>query len=93
MIAPEKEYLERIRVLMKRRRIALSLKQNEAAKRSGVNINTLRYFEQRGEISLENLLRLMNVYKMDTRLVHGIEDMSWWSINELENAEKKKKVR
>ena len=93
MIAPEKEYLERIRVVMKRRRIALALKQNEAAMRSGVNLNTLRHFEQKGEISLENLLRLMNVYTMDVRIVRCVEDMSWWSVVELENAEKKKTVR
>jgi hypothetical protein len=93
MIAPEKEYLERIRMVMKRRRVGISLKQSDAAKRSGVNINTLRYFEQKGEISLENLLRLMNVYKMDIRMVRCLEDMSWWSVDELENAENKKKVR
>ena len=93
MIALEKEYLERIRVMMKRRRIALSLKQNDAANRSGINISTLRHFEQKGEISLENFLRLMNVYTMDSRVVRCIEDMSWWSVNELENAEKKKKIR
>jgi transcriptional regulator with XRE-family HTH domain len=93
MISPEKEYLERIRIIMKRRRIALRLKQSDSAKRSGVNINTLRHFEQSGEISLENLLRLMNVYKMDLRIVQCFEDMSWWSIDELKNAEEKKTVR
>ena len=93
MIAPEKEYLERIRVVMKRRRIALGFKQNEAAIRSGVNLSTLRHFEQKGEISLENLLRLMNVYMMDVRMMRCVEDISWWSVEELENAEKKKSVR
>lgn len=93
MIAPEKEYLERIRVVLKRRRVSLSLKQSDAAKQSGVNINTLRHFEQSGEISLENLLRLLYVYKMDMRLMRFIEDMSWWSVDELENAETKKTVR
>jgi len=93
MIAPEKEYLERIRVIMKRRRIALALKQNDAAIRSGVNLNTLRHFEQKGEISLESFLRLMHVYAMDVRMVRCVEDVSWWSVTELENAEKKKTVR
>jgi transcriptional regulator with XRE-family HTH domain len=93
MIAPEKEWLERIRNLLKKRRVALSLKQTDAAGMSGVNINTLRHFEQKGEISLENLLMLMHVYKMDDRLVHSIEDMSWWSVEELERAEEKKTVR
>ena len=93
MIAIEKEYLERIRVVMKRRRIALSLKQSDASRRSGINLSTLRYFEQHGEISLENLLRLMNVYGMDSRIIRCFEDMSWWSVDELKNAENKKKVR
>jgi hypothetical protein len=93
MKTSEKEYLERIRVVMKRRRIALALKQNDAAVQSGVNLNTLRHFEQKGEISLENLLCLMHVYKMDLRMVRSIEDMSWWSVDELENAERKKTVR
>jgi hypothetical protein len=93
MIAPEKECLERIRNIMKKRRVALSLKQSDAARMSGVNINTLRHFEQKGEISLENLLMLMHVYQMDDRLVHSIEDMSWWSVGELEKAEQKKTVR
>lgn len=93
MISPEKEYLERIRVVMKRRRIALAFKQSDAAARSGVNLNTLRHFEQKGEISLENILRLMHVYKMDIRTVRCIEDMGWWSVGELENAEKKRTVR
>jgi transcriptional regulator with XRE-family HTH domain len=78
---------------MKRRRIALGFKQNEAAIRSGVNLSTLRHFEQKGEISLENLLRLMNVYMMDVRMMRCVEDISWWSVEELENAEKKKTVR
>jgi transcriptional regulator with XRE-family HTH domain len=93
VIAPEKEYLERIRVLMKRRRVALAFKQNDAARMSGVNVNTLRHFEQKGEISLENLLMLMHAYKMDLRIVQCIEDMSWWSVAELEKAERNKTVR
>lgn len=93
MIATEKEYLERIRMLMKRRRIAVGFKQKDAARMSGVNINTLRHFEQRGEISLENILMLMHAYNMDARVVQSIEDMSWWSVTELERAEKNKTVR
>jgi transcriptional regulator with XRE-family HTH domain len=93
MIAPEKEYLERIRVVMKRRRVALSLKQSEAARKSGVNISSLRHFEQKGEISLEHFLMLLHAYTMDTRIVRSIEDMSWWSVDELEKAERKRTVR
>ncbi|NLG19102.1 MAG: helix-turn-helix domain-containing protein [Fibrobacter sp.] len=93
MISFEKEYLERIRVVLKTRRIALGLKQSDASNRSGVNLNTLRHFEQKGQISFENLLRLLHVYNMDLRIVKCFEDMSWWSVDELERAEDKKTVR
>jgi transcriptional regulator with XRE-family HTH domain len=93
MTSFEKEYLERVRVVMKSRRIALGLKQSDAATRSGVNLNTLRHFEQKGQISFENLLRLLHVYGMVLRVVKCLEDMSWWSVDELERAEEKKTVR
>jgi len=93
MISSEKEYLARIRVVMKNRRIAIGFKQKEAAKRSGVNLFTLQRFEQKGDISLENLFRLLHVYNMDRRIISSFEDMSWWSVDELERAETKKKVR
>jgi hypothetical protein len=36
---------------------------------------------------------LMHAYKMDLRIVQCIEDMSWWSVAELEKAERNKTVR
>ena len=93
MISSEKEYMERIRVVLKNRRIGLGLKQSDAAKRSGVSLSTLRIFEQKGQISLEHLLMLLHVYNMDLRVVKCFEDMSWWSVDELERAETKKTVR
>ena len=93
MISIEKEYLLQIRDLFKDRRIALGLKQVEAASRSGVNIATLRLFEKSGQISLANMLKISVLYKMDRRLVESVTDRSWWSITELERAERFKTVR
>ena len=93
MISLEKEYLLQIRDLFKDRRIALGLKQVEAASRSGVNIATLRLFEKSGQISLANLLKISVLYKMDRYLVESVTDRSWWSITELERAERLKTVR
>lgn len=93
MLSATKEYLERVRLLMKDRRIALSIKQKDAAEKSGVNIRTLQHFEQTGEISFENLIRLFHLYKMDRKVISCIEDRSWWSVDELERAENKSKVR
>ena len=93
MLSATKEYLERVRSLMKDRRVALSLKQKDAAGKSGVNIRTLQHFEQTGEISFENLLKLFYLYKIDRKVISCIEDRSWWTVEELERAEKKSKVR
>lgn len=93
MVSAEKEYLERIRVVLKSRRIALGMKQTDASSRSGINISTLQHFEQKGEISLENLLRLMNIYGMSLRIVKAFEDYSWWTIPELERAENRNRIK
>ncbi len=93
MISIEKEYLLQIRDLFKDRRIALGLKQVEVASRSGVNISTLRLFEKSGQISLSNLLKISVLYKIDRRLMVSVTDRSWWSITELERAERFKTVR
>jgi len=89
----EKEYLLLIRDLFKDRRIAIGLKQVEAASRSGVNIATFRLFEKNGQISLINLLKISVLYKIDRRLIESVTDRSWWSITELERAERFKTVR
>ena len=93
MVLIEKEHLKRVRDLMKERRIALLYKQVDAARRSGVNIATLRKFEQSGAISFYNLLKLMVLYKMDSKVMDCIEDRRWWTIEELQRAEKQRTVR
>ncbi len=46
---------------MRERRLAINLTQAGLSKRSGVTLGTLRRFEQSGEISIDNLLKLMLV--------------------------------
>jgi len=43
---------------VKRRRLDANLSQQGLADRSGVSIATLRVFERKGKVSLENLLKL-----------------------------------
>jgi DNA-binding XRE family transcriptional regulator len=93
MVSASQEYLERVKTLMKERRIALSLTQKDAAERSGVNLRTLQHFEQTGEINFEKLLKLFVLYRMDKRVMMHIEDRSWWTVEELERSETKSKVR
>ncbi len=87
------ENLEKIRDIMKERRVVMNLTQKEAAIKSGVNIRTIQYFEQKGDISLINLLKLMSVYRMDERIQKCFEDRSWWTIEQLDRAEKRKRAR
>ncbi|OGJ86782.1 MAG: hypothetical protein A2268_14010 [Candidatus Raymondbacteria bacterium RifOxyA12_full_50_37] len=93
MISAQKEYLRRIRDCLKERRIALSLKQSDAAEKAGLRLRTLRQYEQTGKISFDKLLKLLAVYRMDSRVLSCIEDRTWWSIEELERAETGKRVR
>jgi transcriptional regulator with XRE-family HTH domain len=87
------ENLEKTREMLKERRVVMNMTQKEAAQRAGVNIRTLQHFEQTGEISFLNLLKLMSVYRMDDRVMKSIEDRSWWTIEQLERAESRKRAR
>jgi transcriptional regulator with XRE-family HTH domain len=46
---------------MRQRRLDMELTQQGLAERSGVPLPTLRKFEQKGQISLESLLKLLKV--------------------------------
>jgi len=43
---------------LRQRRLSMNLTQQAMAKRSGVSLGSLKRFENQGEISLKNLLRL-----------------------------------
>ena len=84
---------ERIASLLRQRRVAMGLKQTQAAEMAGVAAPTLRLFEQTGQISLERLMRLCRVYRMDTNVMSGFESREWWSLEEIKDAETKRTVR
>ena len=56
-----------------KRRLALNLTQTGLAQRSGVALATLRKFEQKGQISLESLLKLQMVLGDLNALVKATE--------------------
>ena len=87
------ENIEIIRDLLKERRIVLNQTQKEASMRSGVNLETLRYFEQTGKISLLNFLKLLNIYQMDQRVIECLKNRSWWTLEQLKMADKRKRAR
>lgn len=87
------ENQEKIRTVLKERRVVLNLTQSEVSSRAGVKVDTLRHFEQTGKISLINMLRLLSVYRMDERLVACLQDRSWWTLEQLQRAEHRKRAR
>lgn len=93
MKAASKQYIERISVIMKKRRIALDMKQSEAAEKAGISLGTLRKFEQSGEISLERFFKLCRIYQMDFHIMAAIENRDWWALEEIKKAESKRTVR
>lgn len=86
------ENLEKIQKVFKERRIVMNMTQKEAARKSGMNLRTLQHFEQKGNISLINLLKLLGIYRMDERLLKCIEDRTWWTMEQLERAESRKRA-
>lgn len=93
MKAASKQYIERISDIMKKRRIALEMKQSEAATKAGLSLGTLRKFEQTGEISLERFFKLCRLYRMDDHIMASIEQRDWWAMEEIKRAETKRTVR
>lgn len=93
MKAASKQYIERISVIMKKRRIALDMKQSEAAEKAGISLGTLRKFEQSGEISLERFFKLCRIYQMDSHIMAAIENRDWWALEEIKKDESKRTVR
>ena len=80
---------------MRNRRLATGLTQQGLAKRSGVNLATLRKFEQKGVISLESFLRLTMVLDALEDVVGATEPpaRAYSSIDEVLEAERRKPPR
>ena len=87
------ENLEKTKEILRERRIVMNMTQQEASRRSGVNISTLRHFEQSGEISYLNLLKLLSLYGMAQRVMEAMEDRSSWTLEQLERGETRKRAR
>ncbi len=87
------ENIENVCQFLKERRVVMNLTQKEASERSGVNLETLRHFEQTGQISLLNFFKLLSIYRMDQRIMEHIKDRSWWTLEQLEKSEKRKRAR
>ena len=86
---------ETIAANMRNRRLATGLTQRGLAKRSGVNLATLRKFEQKGVISLESFLKLTMVLDALESVVKATEPptLAYSSIDEVLEAERKKPSR
>lgn len=67
---------EQLAVDMRQRRIALELTQEGLASRAGVNLFTLRKFEQKGLVSLESFLKIAMVLGVLDQLVAAIKPMN-----------------
>jgi transcriptional regulator with XRE-family HTH domain len=78
---------------MKKRRVALDMKQAEAAQKAGITLGTLQKFEQAGRISLERFLRLCHTYRMESQLIAAVESQSAWTLEQIKRADTKKTVR
>lgn len=61
-----KDICQSIAIRVKSRRLEMNLTQNGLSARSGVNIETYRKFERKGEISLQNLVKIAFVMDVTT---------------------------
>jgi transcriptional regulator with XRE-family HTH domain len=93
MKAASKQLIEQVAQVMKKRRVAIGLKQSEAAARAGISLGTLRKFEQAGQISLERFFKLCRLYRMDGQIMAALEQRGFWALEEIKRAETKKTVR
>jgi transcriptional regulator with XRE-family HTH domain len=78
---------------MKRRRVALNMKQTEAAARSGVALGTLQKFERTGSISLERFFKLCHTYNMESQIIAAFEQRDSWTLEQIKRADSKRIVR
>lgn len=58
---------------MQQQRVSLGLTQADLAARSGVNLSTLRKFEQKGQISLLSLLKIALVLQLLDKIVAALQ--------------------
>ncbi len=69
-----KEILEKLPVLIRKKRIGKELTQAELAVRANVSLASLRKFEQKGQISLESFIKLAFVLDLAEPILQAIQD-------------------
>lgn len=72
---------------VKNRRLELNLTQNGLATRSGVNIESYRKFERKGEISLQSLVKLAFALNMTDDFSSLFAQKQYQSLDELLGSE------
>ncbi|MHB1565062.1 MAG: helix-turn-helix domain-containing protein [Leptospirillum sp.] len=89
----EKEILLKIAKDIKAIRVKMNLTQMELSNRSGVSHGTLKKFEQSGQISLKNLVKLAFVLNKNDELASIFETKIIPDLFMLENKPERKRAR
>ena len=89
-------WLKKLLKKLKRSRLKLNLSQQSLSEKSGVSYGTLKKFEQKGQISLESLLKIAlalgEMDKFENLFTKGDGQLPA-SINELLDDNSRKRVR
>ena len=86
------EAREQVGQYIKEQRVRFGYTQKSLADRSGVNLATLRKFEQTGVISLESLLKIFKVLQLISNFEKAIKP-SEAEYSSIEDYEARKKVK
>jgi len=89
----EKEIIQQISSALRARRVAIGITQQEAAKRAGLSPRTIQNIETKGIISLQNLVKLLFVYRMETVVLDSFKNKDGLKLDEIKRAEKNVRVR
>ena len=92
ILAP-REILKAIAMNEKACRKRAGYTQQELAERSGVNLASLRRFEQKGEIALSSLMKIAIVLRAQDEFLSLFPSIRYKSIKEIINAECKESRR
>ena len=78
-----KDICQSIAIRVKSRRLEMNLTQKGLSARSGVNIETYRKFERKGEISLQNLVKIAFVMDVTTDFDTIFSQKQYQSLDDL----------
>ena len=88
------EILEEVRANFKKARIIENITQKELASRAGIAIDVVRRFEQKGSITLKNLIEIARVIdRAEDLLKLFLIDTTINSLTDLDKMEKENKQR